>query len=188
MTDVTQTNNKDIRKVGTMTKVSLLGAMAAVLMVIFKFPLPFAPPYMTVDFGDVPVLVAGFALGPVAGVITAFLKILLSLLLNGTTTAYVGEVSNFILAASFVLVSSSIYKAKKTFKTAVIGIVVGAIVMTLIATLTNFYIIFPMYKVPVESFTALASFVVPFNLVKSGLVGLVTILIYKPISRIFKKF
>lgn len=188
MTDITQNNNKEINKVGTMIKISLLGAMAAVLMVIFKFPLPFAPPYMTVDFGDVPVLVAGFALGPISGVITAFLKILLSLLLNGTTTGYVGELSNFILASSFVLVASLIYNFKKTFTTAILGIIAGGIVMTIIATLTNFYIIFPMYGVPVESFKALASFVVPFNLAKSGLVGLVTVLLYKPISRIFKKF
>ncbi|MDU7560516.1 MAG: ECF transporter S component, partial [Finegoldia magna] len=82
----------------TMVKISILGAISALLM-IFKFPLPFAPPFMTVDIGDLGVLISGFALGPVAGVLTSAVKILLNFIINGTTTGGVGELSNFILSS-----------------------------------------------------------------------------------------
>lgn len=175
-------------KVNTMVKIALLAAMAGVLMVIFKFPLPFAPPYMTVDFGDVPTLIAGFALGPVSGVITVILKNLINLMLNGSTTGGVGELSNIIVGSTFVVLSSVIYQRDKTRKNAALGLFVGLLGMTALATLSNYFIIFPLYKVPVESFGWLASFVVPFNLVKGALNGLLTLAIYKYISNIFKKF
>ena len=42
--------------------VSMLIAISFILMFL-KFPLPFLPPYLTMDFSDVPVLVATFTFG-----------------------------------------------------------------------------------------------------------------------------
>lgn len=186
MTDNTK-KSKDLVRVETMIKIAILAAMGGVLMVILKFPYP-AAPYMKVDFGDVPTLIAGFALGPVAGVITVILKVLVNLLLNGTDTAYVGELSNIIVGSTFVFVSAIMYSKKRNFKSAIIGLIVGVLAMTVLATLSNYFFIFPIYGVPVESFQWLAALVVPFNLLKGGLNALVTVLLYKHISNIFKKF
>lgn len=210
MTDRTKrmnASNAQLTKVNTMVKIALLSAMAAVLMVIFKFPLPFAPAFMTVDFGDVPTLVAGFALGPVAGIITVILKNLINLIISGTQTAFVGELSNIIVGSIFVGVSALIYQNHRNRKYAAIGLIVGVILMSIVATLSNYYVVFPLYakafKMPLEAFvsmvpksnTLVTSFkdimifaVVPFNIVKGLLNSMVTILIYKYISNVFKKF
>lgn len=187
-----------------MVKMAIFAAMAGVLM-LFKFPIPIAPVFMTVDFGDVATLMSGFVLGPVSGVITVFLKILLNLILNGTTTAYVGEVSNFIVGSTFVVVSSLIYNRHKTKKSALIGLLIGVIAMTMLATLSNYYVIFPLYAralgmgsaeafvdtMPnvgyINSYLDLILFaVVPFNLVKGILNALVTFLTYKKVSKVMK--
>lgn len=206
MTDLTKERNKEFKKVNKMVKIGLLAALAGVLMLVFKFPLPFAPPFMTVDFGDVPSLIAGFALGPIAGIITVIIKNIINVMFNGTMTAFVGEFSNIIVGSAFVGISALVYKKHKTRKHAIFGLAVGLICMTLIATLSNYFVVFPLYAkafgIPIQalvdqaamvnarvsSFEALMLFaVVPFNLVKGALNALVTIFIYKYISDIFKR-
>lgn len=206
MTDLTKERNKEFKKVNNMVKIGLLAALAGVLMLVFKFPLPFAPPFMTVDFGDVPSLIAGFALGPIAGIITVIIKNIINVMFNGTMTAFVGEFSNIIVGSAFVGISALVYKKHKTRKHAIFGLAVGLICMTLIATLSNYFVVFPLYAkafgIPIQalvdqaamvnarvsSFEALMLFaVVPFNLVKGALNALVTIFIYKYISDIFKR-
>lgn len=185
----------------TMVKISILGAISALLM-IFKFPLPFAPPFMTVDIGDLGVLISGFALGPVAGVLTSAVKILLNFIINGTTTGGVGELSNFILSSVFVVVASSIYNKGKSKKSAMTGLVFGVLAYTVVACISNYFVIFPLYGINLVDFTkefskvnSLASTplmfvlfsIVPFNIVKGIIVSAVTIALYKPISRFLKK-
>ena len=182
----------------TMVKISILGAISALLM-IFKFPLPFAPPFMTVDIG---VLISGFALGPVAGVLTSAVKILLNFIINGTTTGGVGELSNFILSSVFVVVASSIYNKGKSKKSAITGLVFGVLAYTVVACISNYFVIFPLYGINLVDFTkefakvnSLAGTplmfvlfsIVPFNIVKGIIVSAVTIALYKPISRFLKK-
>ena len=185
----------------TMVRISILGAISALLM-IFKFALPFAPPFMTVGIGDLGVLISGFALGPVAGVLTSAVKILLNFIINGTTTGGVGELSNFILSSVFVVVASSIYNKGKSRKSAITGLVFGVLAYTIVACISNYFVIFPLYGINLVDFTkefakvnSLAGTplmfvlfsIVPFNIVKGIIVSAVTIALYKPISRFLKK-
>lgn len=193
-----------VLSISNMAKMAIFAAMAGVLMLI-KFPIPIAPPFMTVDFGDVATLMSGFILGPISGVITVFLKIAINLILNGTTTAYVGEISNFIVGGIFVFVSSTIYRRKKSKKSAMIGLIFGILAMTLIATLSNYFVIFPLYgkafgmksleefvnTMPNNSYIStykelILLAVVPFNLVKGFLNALVTFFTYKKVSKVMK--
>lgn len=194
---------EEILSIGNMTKMSIFAALSGILM-LFKFPLPFAPSFMTVDFGDVATLMSGFVLGPISGIITVILKNLINLILNGTTTAYVGELSNIIVGSVFVATSSAIYQRNKTKKMAMIGIVVGIIAMTLVATLSNYFVIFPIYAkvygMEVEGFInfipkndlvktykdMILMAVVPFNIVKGILNGFVTFVTYKKVSAFMK--
>lgn len=206
MTDLTKERNTELRKVNNMVKIGLLSALAGVLMLVFKFPLPFAPAFMTVDFGDVPSLIAGFALGPLAGIVTVIIKNVINVIFNGTLTAFVGELSNIIVGSAFVGFSAIIYKKHRTRKAAIIGLVVGLLSMTVIATLSNYFVVFPLYAkafgIPIQALVDMTSqvnssvstfegvmlfAVVPFNLVKGALNAIVTIFIYKYISNIFKK-
>ena len=94
--------------------VGMLAAISTILM-LFEFPLPFlAPGFYELDFSEVPILIGAFALGPVAGVLTELVKVLLNLVVNGTQTAFVGEFANFVMGCMFVLPASLIYKMKKS--------------------------------------------------------------------------
>jgi riboflavin transporter FmnP len=97
----------------TITKIAVLSAVATVLM-LFEFPLWFAPPFYRIDLGDVAVLIGGFALGPLAGACIVFLKVLLNLLIDGTITGGVGEFANFVIGCSFVLPAALVYWKRRT--------------------------------------------------------------------------
>ena len=146
-TTAVKTDNKagkslNIRKVAL---VGMLSAVAAVLM-YFEFPLPFiAPPFYELDFSEVPVLIGTFALGPVSGMVIELVKILVKLIIKGTSTAFVGEVANFAVGCALVLPAGIIYHFKRTRKGAVLGMIAGTLTMTLAGMLLNAFVLLPMY-------------------------------------------
>lgn len=186
-------------------QIGMFGALAAVLM-LFEFPLPFiAPPFYELDLSEIPVLIGTFSMGPVAGVLIELIKILLKLILKGTSTAYVGDVANFAIGCCFLLPAGIIYKTKRTKKGAVIGMVLGTLIMSAVGAVINAYILLPFYSrfygMPMEALiqagtevnqliTSIPTFVliavVPFNLVKGFLVSLITMLVYKRVRVIIK--
>ena len=187
------------------TIIGMLGAIAVVLM-LFEIPLPFAPSFYEIDFSEVPVLVGCFALGPIAGVLIELVKIILNLLINGSATAGVGELANFVIGCSFCVPAGLIYRRRKTKKAAIVGMVSGTLIMAFLGCFINAYIMLPAYakafNLPIDtliemgsavnaSITNLFTFVVfavlPFNLLKGVLVSLIVLLIYKKISPILKK-
>lgn len=192
-------------KVRTLAQIAMLGAVATVLM-LFEFPLPFiAPPFYEMDFSEVPVLVGAFAMGPVAGIAIEAIKILLNFVINGTITAGVGELANFIFGCAFLLPAALIYRSNKTRKNAIIGMAVGTVVMTVAACIMNALVLLPAYGaafgMPVDAFVqmgtsinkaidSLFTFAVlavgPFNLIKGIAVSVVVLLIYKRIRVILK--
>ena len=191
-------------KVRTMAQVGMLSAIAVVLM-LFEIPLPFAPAFYEIDFSEVPVLVGCFAMGPAAGVAIEFLKILLNFAINGTATAGVGEIANFLIGCSLVVPAALIYKFKKTRTGAIVGMAAGTVFMTAVGCLLNAFVLLPTYAVAfsmpidglvqmgtavnsaIDSLTTFVLFAVaPFNLLKGVLVSLIVFLIYKKISPVFK--
>ncbi len=88
--------------------IGLLGALSFLLM-SFEFPLPFAPAYMKFEISDMPALFGGFFLGPIAGALAAFVKILLKLVIIGTNSALVGEVMNLFCSIAYVVPSTIFY-------------------------------------------------------------------------------
>ena len=192
-------------KTRKLVEIGMLGAIATVLM-LFEFPIPFiAPPFYELDFSEVPVLVGSFALGPVAGATIELVKILINLLINGTATAFVGEIGNYLLGCSFIIPAALIYKKKKSKKTALSAMIVGTIVMTVFGCILNAYVLLPTYAaafgMPIDAIIGMGSaingnindvmtFVIiavaPFNIIKGIVVSVITLLIYKHISPILK--
>lgn len=192
-------------KTRKLVEIGMLGAIATVLM-LFEFPIPFiAPPFYELDFSEVPVLVGAFALGPVAGATIELVKILINLLINGTATAFVGEIGNYLLGCSFIIPAALIYKKKKSKKTALAAMIVGTIVMTVFGCVLNAYVLLPTYAaafgMPIDAIIGMGSaingnindvmtFVIiavaPFNIIKGLVVSVITLLIYKHISPILK--
>ena len=189
-------------KLRTTVQIGMLGAIALVLM-FFEFPIPFiAPPFIKMDFSEIPVLVGTFAMGPLAGVLIELLKNLLNLVIHGTTTMGVGELSNFIIGCAFVV---PFYRKKKTRVNALKGMAAGTLLMAAMGCLTNAFIMFPLYStlmgIPMDSFIAMGtaihpaidnmvSFVilcmVPFNLLKGIVISFITLLLYKRLRVLLK--
>lgn len=190
-------------------KITMIGMFSAVAMLLhlFDFALPFAPPFYKLDFSELPILVGSFAFGPAAGVMMEFIKILLKLLIKGTSTAFVGDLANFVIGCSFILPASVIYAFHKTKKMAIVSCVAGTLVMTVFGTAFNAVYLLPafskLYGTPLDSLLALgsavnplakegniisfvAACVAPLNLIKGAGVSIVTLLVYKPLSPILK--
>ncbi|MDO4478763.1 MAG: ECF transporter S component [Lachnospiraceae bacterium] len=203
-TTVTPGKENRISSVRFMAFVGMFSAIAAVLMFI-EMPIPFiAPPFYKLDLSEVPVLVGTFALGPVGGIFIEIIKILIHLLIKGTSTAYVGELGNLVVGMALFLPAGLIYKKVKTRKGALIGLITGSVVMILAGSLMNAYVLLPMYAAAfggmegilafgteihasvnsVASFVALC--VAPFNLVKAIITSILTLLLYKRISVLIK--
>lgn len=205
--DSTQmTNGRAVMKsrvnVRKMTVTAMLSAIAFVLMFL-DTAVPIMPSFIKLDLSELPALMAAFALGPVWGVIVCLIKNLLHLLM--TTTGGVGELSNFILGAAFVLPAGLIYHHKKTKKNAIIGALVGSVIMGAISFPSNYFIVYPVYynfmpkEVIVAAYQALVPFAtidsiakcllffnVPFTIVKGLLSAIITILIYQPLRPLLK--
>lgn len=187
--------------------IAMMGAIATVLH-IFDFALPFlAPGFYKLDFSEIPVLMCGFLLGPSSAVACEGLKILLKLLLKGTTTAFVGDFANFVVGCALVLPASIVYHIKKTKKNAVLGMVLGTLVMTVFGSLFNAVYLLPkfsqLFGLPLESIVAMGHdingginsvstlvlfSVAPLNLIKGTAVSLLTMLLYKHVEKpLFRK-
>lgn len=196
---------KKVLTTKNLTMIAMLSAIAAVLM-IFEIQLPFSPSFVKFDFSDLPVMLGGFLIGPFAGGIIAFMKILLHFLLNGTTSFFVGDLSNLLLTLSFVLPASFIYQQKKTKKTAIQGLLVSIICTNLLAIIFNLFLIFPLYlkvlnlkmvdlinmihvvnPLVKDVFTMIVFSLLPFNLFKYSIVSMITMLSYKKLSILFKE-
>lgn len=192
-------------KVNRLVITAMLTAISVLLMYI-DFPLPFlAPPFYKVDFSEVPIMIGAFMLGPCAGVLMELLKNLLLIVLKGTSTAFVGELANFMIGCFFVVPASVIYFFHRTKKQAAIGMGFGAALMTIGGVLLNAVYLLPTYAIlygmPVESFIQMGSAingnvkdiysfaaicVGPFNLLKAALISVIVWFLYPHLSKILK--
>ncbi|SEO72292.1 Riboflavin transporter FmnP [Amphibacillus marinus] len=159
---------------------SLFGTISMVLLFL-NFPLPFLPPYLKVDFGEVPTLLAALIFSPMAGVIVQLIKNVLYLLFTGAADP-VGVFANFVAGVSFVVPIAMVYHRFKGNKSLVSGLVTGTIIMTIAMGFLNFYVLLPIYSgimgwemSDTAMLSAIFAGVVPFNIVKSIIVSILFI-------------
>lgn len=188
----------------TMVQIGMLGAVSVVLM-MFEFPLWFAPGFYKIDLSEVPVLIGTFAMGPVAGVMIELIKVILHLLLKGSTTAGLGDAANFLIGCSLILPAGIIYKRIKSRKGALIGMAAGTLILITIGSFLNAFVLLPVYAkafgLPMETLVGMGSAVnpaitnvttfvllavAPFNLLKGVVVSVITYGLYKYVSPILK--
>ncbi len=193
------------RQVTSARRVSIVGICASISTILYllDFPLLFlAPEFYKLDFSELPVLLCGFYLGPSATVACEGVKILLKILLKGTTTAYVGDLANFVVGCSFVLPATIWYHAHKSKHSAVIGLALGTVSMAVLGSAFNAVYLLPkfaeLYGMPLEAIVAMGAkiwsnidsvttfvmmCVAPLNLIKGTVVSVLTMLLYKRVAR-----
>ncbi len=194
-----------LHKVSPARRVSIIGicsALAAVLHML-DFPLIFlAPEFYKLDFSELPVMLCGFYLGPSAAVACEGIKILLKLLLKGTSTAFVGDFANFAVGCSLVLPAIIIYHIHKSRKSALVGLLVGTVVLAVFGSAFNAIYLLPkfaqLYGMPLDVIIGMGSaihasvkdvttFVIlcvaPLNVVKGAMISVLTMLLYKRVAR-----
>lgn len=198
--------NKAIKyegKILTSKKMSMIGLFAAIasILMMFEVPLPLAPSFYKIDLSEVPILIISIAYGPLAGALTEFCKILLKLVFRSTSTAFVGELANFVVGMSFILPASLIYMFRKTRNSFIIGAILGTVVLTIFGSIFNVIYLLPkfasMYGMSLDSLIAMGTAinpnitsvytfvlfsVVPFNIIKGVVVSALSLALYKKIS------
>ena len=191
-------------KVKKIAFIGLMGAVSAVLM-LFRFPIPFMPPFLSFDLSGLMEMLGGFMFGPIAAACIIVVKILLQLVMQGSFSLGTGELQNLILSCSYVLPALIIYHRNKTKKMAITGMAVSTIFVSVMAVFTNLYLIIPFYvklfgmsmddiitmcrtvNPAMKNVTSMAVFgLLPFNLIKYGVTSLVTFIVYKRLSRVIK--
>ncbi len=182
--------------------IAMFATLAGILY-IFKFPLPFAfPGFLEFKFADIPILIGSFTLGPISGAIIVVVGILIKLVFKGTTTMFVGDLSDVLTSCAFAVVAGIIYSKKRTFKGALAAMGLGTLAEVIVALLANRFILIPFFS-EAYGWDAIIGMmnklfpgctretfynyylwvsVLPFNLLRCLVTILVTLPVYKHIS------
>lgn len=187
--------------------VANLTALSVLFYFTLKFPLPIFPSFLDIQFSNLPAIIGGFIMGPLAGSLIVVVRTIIKLPFS--STAMVGELIDMIIGVSTVLVSSLIYKKMHNKKGALIGSICGAFTWVVIATAANYFFMVDFYielffqgntqgfvdiisVIPnvditnyMEKFIVLA--IIPFNILLSTIVYTITFLVYKRISDLIKE-
>lgn len=193
---------RKVSKTRRLCIIAICSAIAAVLHML-DFPLLFlAPDFYKLDLSELPVMLCGFYLGPAATVTCEAMKILLKLLLKGTSTAFVGDFANFCVGCSLVLPAAAIYHIKRKRTSALWGLIVGTVILTVFGSAFNGIYLLPkfsqLFGLPLDSIVSMGNAingninsvstfvffaVAPLNLIKGIGISLLTLLLYKKVAR-----
>lgn len=171
-------------KIEYITKISIFSAISFLLMKFLEIPFSFLWSELKYDFADVPALILGFAISPIAGISVVIIRNLLYLI---TSFNLIGVIANTIVGISYVGISSTIYLKDKKLKTAILGMLFATVITTLIMIPVNLLLvrIFTNGKIP--NLEYLVYIIIPiFNLIKCTLNTIITYFLYKRISKFVK--
>lgn len=173
--------------------IGMLSGLAFVLMLI-KFPIPPFPPYLTVDFSDIPALIAALMFGPVAAILVELFKNIIDYIVIGSEAGIpIGNIANFLAGITFVLPSYYVYKRLKAKKGLIVSFIVGTLFMAVFMSLLNYFAVLPAYIALLGwdpmSASALRQLVVtavlPFNILKGLIIAIIFMIIYSRLGKWF---
>lgn len=174
----------NVKKIATL---AMLVAMAYVVMAVCRIPLMPAAPFLKYDPKDVVISIGGFLFGPVEGAMMSLVVALLEMVTVGTT-GWWGFAMNFLASAAFVVPAALVYRRHHSFKGAVLGLVLGAVLMTASMLGWN-YLITPIYQGMPRAAVAdmLIPVFLPFNGIKAGINAVLTLVVYKPVVKALRR-
>lgn len=180
------------------TRISYLAVFTALSFILrlpwFEFYIIPAVSFLKIDFSGVFVMVAGFALDPLSGIIVSVLKEILYGVAFSQTVG-VGELANIIIMLPYILIPTLFYKKHKGIKTVVILLVLGSVFQVVWSVPVNYLLTFPFYlnlyahmpwKDGMDFYLSVWYWAFLFNFVKTVMISIVTMLVYKPLSSLIK--
>lgn len=180
---------------------ALMSALSFVLAQFFEFQIPIMPSFIKLDFSDAPAMLASLTMGPVSGVFVCLIKNLIGCFTS--STACIGELSNFILGAALVVPAGIIAHKKKKLSRAIVACSVGAVVSAILGFVSNYFLIYPLYSQVGWTTEAIISmyqkinpdvndlaeclliFNVPFTFVKGAIAAVFSLVLYKHLRPVF---
>ena len=185
-----QPKEKHIAKlsVSYLAKIAILSAMAVVLLYI-EFPLFPAVPHLKLNISDLPALLATFIFGPVSGTIVNAVKIGVCLLLRGTSTGFVGDLSNLISGTLYVVTAGLIYKFNKSKFGAIISLAISSVAFCVVMWVCNQFMLLPFFGIKDESvIMPMLWWTLLFNFIKCLLTSIITFFVYKRTHKLLNRF
>ena len=192
------TAKKPFKNRFTAKRLALMAVFVALSYAVsfLEIPLPLlGANFLRLDFGNVFIVLISFLLGPVEGVAVCFMKEALRCL--SSTSMCAGELANFIITSSYLLLPSILYQYHRNLKTVIFSLVGACVIATVVALIANRFLIFPtfafllggsIYGMSVtEAFSAFWVAVLIFNMIKTVSIGAMTMLLYKRLSNFLKK-
>lgn len=178
---------KKIPRTKMIVTVGIFSAIAFILQLIGSFVGLKVGGFLEIEFSDIPALIVALAYGPLSGILVELVKNILHCAV--TSTGFVGEFANFVINGILCFVAGIIYKNKRTYKGAILALFIATVMMSAAGILVNRYVMLPMYMpdAPKEViYTLVMGTILPFNIAKGFVISLITVLLYKRISKIIK--
>lgn len=174
------------KKLIEIVQMGLLCALAFIFILLIRFPIFPATPYLVYDAGDIPLLIGAFMFGPVpAFIMTVIVSGLQAIFLSAD--GIVGFLMHVLASGVVVLVAGAIYKKKRTRKGAALALIIAVLCRVGVMIPGNLLFTVNFYGVPLDVVIATMPFTIGFNLIYGAINSVVVFLIYKPLSRFFKK-
>ncbi len=166
-------------KIKQITTMGILMAISIILVVSpLRFPWPVAP-FLVYEPGDVPILIGGFVFGPIAGVVLTVITSVVQALTVAQDGIF-GCIMHILATSSLVGISALIYSKKKTFKSAILGCVIGSLAMTVVMGILNLALDPFFYGMTLDAVIKLMiPAILPFNFIKAALNSIVFLVIFK---------
>ena len=199
-----ETNKKEglknqLKKRFTAKRLAVMAVFVALSYAVsfLEIPLPlFGASFLKLDFGNVFIVLISFLLGPIEGVLVCLIKEAFRCI--GSSSLCAGELANFLVTSSYLLFPSILYRYRKGIKSVIVSLSIACLIATGVALIANRLLIFPTYAVLFggsifgmtiqEAFSAFWLAILIFNLIKTALISILTILLYKRLSDFFKKW
>jgi len=185
------------QNVKSLKKLVFISFMAGVAFIIqyLDFPLPFFPPFLKIDFSEIPALIIAVLFGPAAGITVEFLKNTIHFIVKGSETGIpVGQMANFLAGTLLILGTTWVYKRIPSKKGLVLGLLFGSGIMAITMSLANYYFILAFYEkllnystTSSEKLILVLSGIGPFNLIKGVMLTMLMIPIYTSLQSRLKQ-
>ncbi len=175
---------------------AMLTALSVVLIAVIRFPI-FPPPadFLEYDPADIPVLIGAMMLGPIPGILILFVASAIQAITVSSVNGIIGFFMHFIASSALVLVSSLIYRKKKTIPSLIIGLVLGTLAMVVVMIPLNLIFIPPLVEMTAgiqitakDVAAMIVPTIIPFNLIKAGVNSAITFAVFTPIAHVLKKY